>query len=212
MLDYASAAGAGLGRLVFGELPTARDLARIAGNNDLAVDQYALTLQMRRGHMSSGWKADAGDLAGSGRLFAAPSGQDVADAQAIDFFRRNLRRLRTVDELDKALAKLPSDWKSVDANLVDRVDRYRQEIARKTIDEMATGLKSALALAATGGGAKPSPRRSGGRGARGEAVAGDTFLDEAIGYGRDFYAFAMSEAERAGEASRGRLGLDMIET
>jgi hypothetical protein len=206
VLDLASAAGTGLGRLVFGELPT-------AGNNDLAVGQYALALQMRRGNMSSGWKADAGDLAGSGRLFAAPSGQDVADAQAIDAFRRNLRRLRTVDELDKALAKLPSDWKSVDANLIDRVDRYRQEIARKTIDEMATGMKSALALASTKGGAKPTPRRTGGRGGmRGEAPTGGTFLDEAIGYGRDFYAFAMGEAERAGEASRGRLGLDMIET
>ncbi len=206
VLDLASAAGTGLGRLVFGELPT-------AGNNDLAVGQYALALQMRRGNMSSGWKADASDLAGSGRLFAAPSGQDVADAQAIDAFRRNLRRLRTVDELDKALAKLPSDWKSVDANLIDRVDRYRQEIARKTIDEMATGMKSALALASTKGGAKPTPRRPGGRGgARGDIDTGGTFLDEAIGYGRDFYAFAMSEAERAGEASRGRLGLDMIET
>jgi hypothetical protein len=204
----AAAAGTGLGRLVFGELPT-------AGNNDLAVGAVRSSrCRCGRGNMSSGWKADAGAPRRIGPpLCRAVLVQDVADAQAIDAFRRNLRRLRTVDELDKALAKLPSDWKSVDANLIDRVDRYRQEIARKTIDEMATGMKSALALASTKGGAKPTPRRTGGRGGmRGEAPTGGTFLDEAIGYGRDFYAFAMGEAERAGEASRGRLGLDMIET
>lgn len=203
VLDLASAAGTGLGRLVFGELPT-------AGGNDLAPAQYARALQIARGGLTQQGRDFS--FGYTNRVFANPSGQDVADAQAIDAFRRNLRRLRTVDELDKALAKLPSDWKSVDANLIDRVDRYRQEIARKTIDEMATGMKSALALASTKGGAKPTPRRTGGRGgARGDIDTGGTFLDEAIGYGRDFYAFAMGEAERAGEASRGRLGLDTIE-
>jgi hypothetical protein len=204
ILGYAAAAGTGLGRLVFGELT-------VAGGNDLAPAQYARALQIARGGLTQQGRDFS--FGYTNRVFVNPSDKDVADAKAIDAFRQNLRRLRTVDELDKALAKLPSDWKSVDANLIDRVDRYRQEIARKTIDEMATGMKSALALASTKGGAKPTPRRTGGRGGmRGEAPTGGTFLDEAIGYGRDFYAFAMGEAERAGEASRGRLGLDMIET
>jgi hypothetical protein len=192
-----------------------------AGNQELAVQQYQdaiLARRFTRGRSLRSGDGVVGQLLQEGAYSTAgvsdaEIARALADAQAIDAFRRNLRRLRTVDELDKALAKLPSDWKSVDANLIDRVDRYRQEIARKTIDEMATGMKSALALASTKGGAKPTPRRTGGRGGmRGEAPTGGTFLDEAIGYGRDFYAFAMGEAERAGEASRGRLGLDMIET